>query len=152
MISRSKQNSGQSAVEFTFCFLLFYTVLMAIVEFSLMLYTKVTLQHALSEAGRYMVTGQGMDLTNKNPDARLEAVENRFCSNLVMTGFSCADVASHMTVTCVGGCTQPAGGPGQTVTLTATYTKSWLTGMFAYMLPNPITLTANTTWKNEPYM
>ena len=144
--------TGQSAVELTFGFLFFYTVLMAIVEFSHMLYTKITLQHALSEAGRYMVTGQGQDLTNVNPNARLQAVQNKFCNNLVATGFSCANVASHMTVTCVGGCSAPAGGASQTVTLTANYSRTWFTGMFNSILPSPVNLTANTTWKNEPYM
>jgi Flp pilus assembly protein TadG len=152
-LGRLCRECGQGVVEFTFGFLFFYTVLMSIVEFSYMFYTKVTLQHALSEAGRYMVTGQGMDLTNVNPNARLQAVQNKFCNNLVMAGISCTNVASHLTVTCVGagGCTAPAGGPSQTVTLTATYSRSWFTGMFNHMLP-PLTLTANTTWKNEPYM
>jgi Flp pilus assembly protein TadG len=138
-------------VEFTFGFLFLYTMVMSIVEFSYMFYTRITLQHALSEAGRYMITGQGMDLTHTDPNARLQAVENRFCNNLVATGISCTDVASHMTVTCNGGCTAPAGGPSQTVTLTATYSRTWFTGMFKYLLP-PLNLTANTTWKNEPYM
>ena len=146
-----RRQCGQGVVEFTLGFLLFYTVLMAIVEFSFMFYTKITLQHALSEAGRYMVTGQGMDLTHVNPNARLQAVQNKFCNNLVATGISCTNVASHLTVTCVGGCAAPAGGPSQTVTLTASYTRSWFTGMFNHMLP-PLTLSANTTWKNEPYM
>jgi Flp pilus assembly protein TadG len=149
---RLLRKTGQSAVEMTFGFLFFYTVLMAIVEFSYMLYTKITIQHALSEAGRYMVTGQGQDLTHTDPNARLTAVENKFCNNLVATGISCANVASHITVSCVGGCSAPAGGASQTVTLTANYQRTWFTGMFNYLLPSPVTLTANTTWKNEPYM
>ncbi len=54
MTHRSKNNKGQSAVEFTLGFLLLYTVVMAVVEFSHMFYTKTTLQHAIAEAGRYM--------------------------------------------------------------------------------------------------
>ena len=144
--------AGQSAVELTFGFLFFYTVLMAIVEFSHMLYTKITLQHAIAEAGRYMITGQGTDFSGDNPNARLQAVQNKFCNNLVATGLSCTNVSSHLTLSCLGGCAQAAGGPGQTVTLTATYAKIWFTGMFNYFLPSPVTLSANTTWKNEPYM
>ena len=152
-LSRLCRATGQGAVELTFGFLFFYTVVMAIVEFSHMLYTKITLQHSLSEAGRYMITGQGQDLTQVNLNARLQAVQNKFCNNLVATGISCANVSSHLTVSCVGGaCSAPAGGPSQTVTLTATYSRTWFTGMFNSLLPSPVTLTANTTWKNEPYM
>jgi Flp pilus assembly protein TadG len=146
---------GQAVVETTLSFILFMMVFYAVVEFSHLFYTKVNLQHAVSEAGRYMITGQGLDLSGTNPNARLAAVENRFCQNLIATGLSCANVASHFTVTCVGGCSQPAGGPGQTVTLTVTFTKPWLTAFFNNiipLLPQGITLTANTTWKNEQYL
>ena len=146
------RQSGQAVVEFTLGFLFFYTVLMAIVEFSHLMYTKVNLQHAISTAGRYMITGQGIDNTGKDPDARLKVVEKTFCNNLIATGLDCTNVASHFAVSCVGGCAQAAGGPGQTVTLTVTYTKPWFTGMFKFMLPNPVSLTARTTWKNERYM
>ncbi len=150
-LGRLCRATGQGAVELTVGFLFFYTVLMAIVEFSHMLYTKITLQHAIAEAGRYMITGQGTDFSGNNPNARLQAVQNRFCSNLIATGFSCTNVSAHLTLSCLGGCAQAAGGPGQTVTLTATYAKSWFTGMFNHILPSPVTLSANTTWKNEPY-
>ena len=69
-----------------------------------MFYTKTTLQHAIAEAGRYMITGQGIDHTGTNPNARLQKVQDKFCNNLIATGLSCADVSSHPTLTCVGGC------------------------------------------------
>jgi Flp pilus assembly protein TadG len=152
LLARLRQQGGQSLVEVTLGFLFFYTVLMAIVEFSHILYTKINLQHAVAEAGRYMVTGQGLDPLGLDPNKRLMAVQDKFCKNLVATGFSCSDVSSHFSFSCAGGCSQPVGGPGQTVTLTVTYQKGWFTGMFGYLLPSPITLTANTTWKNENYL
>jgi Flp pilus assembly protein TadG len=136
----------------TFSFLIFMMVFFAIVEFSHLFYTRVNLQHALSEAGRYMITGQGIDLSGTDPNARLATIQNKFCQNLIATGLSCADLVSDMTVTCPGGCAQPAGGPGQTVTLTATYTKPWFTGLFNHLLPAPPLLTSSTTWVNEVYM
>jgi Flp pilus assembly protein TadG len=151
-IAQIKCQRGQAVVEITFSFLIFMMVFFGIVEFSHLFYTKVNMQHALSEAGRYMVTGQGLDLTGTNPNARLAMVQNKFCQNLIATGISCAAIQSAMTVTCAGGCTQPAGGPGQTVTLTATYIKPWFTGLFNQLLPVPVTLTASTTWVNEVYM
>jgi Flp pilus assembly protein TadG len=147
-----RSQKGQAVVEMTFTFILFMAAVFAIIEFSHLLYTKINLQHALSEAGRYMVTGQGLDLSGSNPNARLQVVQNKFCDNLIATGLSCANVTSGMSVTCVGGCTQPAGGPGQTVTLTVTVAKPWMTILFDNLVPGPVTLTSNTTWINEKYM
>jgi len=144
---------GQAVVETTFSFLFFMAALFAIVEFSHLFYTKLNMQHAISEAGRYMITGQGMDLTGTDPNARLAVIKDKFCQNLIATGLSCVDLDSHMTVSCAGGtCAQPAGGPGQTVTLTATYEKPWMIGLFNHLLPVPVTLVSSTTWVNEVYM
>lgn len=40
---------GQAVVELTFAFILFFIMFMAVVEFSHLLYTKVTLQHAYAQ-------------------------------------------------------------------------------------------------------
>jgi Flp pilus assembly protein TadG len=153
LIDRRNSKKGQAVVEFTLGFILFYMILMAVVEFSHLLYTKINLQHAVSEAGRYMVTGQGLDHTGTDPDARLKAVRSRFCGNLLATGLDCTDIASHFAVSCAGGsCSAPAGGPEQTVTLTVTFVKPWFTGLFNYLVPTPATLVAKTTWKNEKYL
>jgi Flp pilus assembly protein TadG len=149
-----RDQRGQAIVETTLSFLIFMMVFFAVVEFSHLFYTRVNLQHALSEAGRHMITGQGIDLSGADPNARLATIQNKFCQNLIATGLSCTDLVSAMTVTCAGGsgCSQPGGGPGQTVTLTATYTKPWFTGLFNHLLGTPPTLTSSTTWVNEVYM
>ena len=144
--------AGQAVVEFTLGFLLFLMVFYAIVEFAHLFYTRVNLNHALSEAGRYMITGQGIDASGSDPEARLTMIKQKFCRNLIATGLSCTDIDTHFEVTCIGGCTQPAGGPGQTVTLTATFQKSWFTGLFDSLMGGPVTLTTSTTWKNEPFL
>ena len=53
-------------VEFTFIALLFFTLIFAIVEFSHLFYTRLNLQHALREAGRLMITGQGYNPSSPN--------------------------------------------------------------------------------------
>lgn len=152
-LAQIKCQRGQAVVEMTFSFIIFMMVFFGIVEFSHLFYTRLNVQHALSEAGRYMVTGQGIDLSGTDPNARLATIKDKFCDNLIATGLSCANLQSAMTVACAGGaCAQPAGGPGQTVTLTATYEKPWFTGLFNHILPVPVTFTASTTWVNELYM
>lgn len=153
LFGKRRSETGQAVVEFTLGFILFYMILMAIAEFSHLLYTKINLQHAVSEAGRYMITGQGLDLTGNDPNGRLKQVQNKFCNNLIATGLSCQNVGSHFAVSCAGGtCSAPAGGPEQTVTLTVTYEKPWFSGLFNYLVPTPATLVAKTTWKNEKYL
>jgi Flp pilus assembly protein TadG len=153
LFGERRSTKGQAVVEFTLGFILFYMILMSIVEFSHLLYTKINLQHAVSEAGRYMITGQGLDHTGMDPNARLKEVQSKFCNNLIATGLSCQNVGSHFSVSCAGGaCSAPAGGPEQTVTLTVTYVKPWFSGVFNYLVPTPATLVAKTTWKNEKYL
>ncbi len=143
---RSKR--GQAVVEFSFAVVLLFMLTFGIVEFSHLFYTELTLQHALREAGRYAVTGQGY---TTNPNDRLTAIQNKFCQKLIGTGLSCTNISSHLAVTCTGGCTQPAGGPGQTVVLTATFTKPWFSSLIRTIVGSTVTFTLSTTWKNEPY-
>ena len=63
-----RNKRGQSVVEFTLAAPLFFAAFYAIIEFSHMLYVRVTVQHALDEAGRYMSLGQGQ--SGSNPSAR----------------------------------------------------------------------------------
>jgi Flp pilus assembly protein TadG len=148
MVELRKKEHGQVIVEFTFIALLFFTLIFAIVEFSHLFYTRLTVQHALREAGRLMITGQGTSLTN--PNARVQAIQQKFCDQLIGTALSCANV--NFTVTCAGGCTQAGGGPNQSVTLTVTFAKSWFTPIFNNFMGGPLTLSVSSTWKNEPYM
>ena len=76
-----KCQRGQAVVELTFSFLIFMTVFYGIIEFSHLLYTKVTLQNALRSAGRYMVTGRtGLDGSGNNIP-RDQMIHNVFCNN-----------------------------------------------------------------------
>ncbi len=166
MCSRSLLRSeGTVVLEAAVAFPIFLMLLMGIIEFTHLSYTKANLQFALTEACRYMVTGQGMG-SPANPNTRMTVIENRFCQNLVGTGLSCTNVHSHFTVTCVNptvctspgpvscaaGCTQPAGGPGQTVTVSVAFNASWVGRWFTHMFPRTVGLSAKSTWKNEPYL
>ena len=147
---------GQAAVELTFAFLLFFTLFMAIVEFSHLLYTKVTLQHALRTAGRYMVTGRtGLD-SYGNPIPRDQMVHDVFCANVIATGLQCPSLASEkFQFTCLPvptPCTQPGGGPEQTVMVTVNLTKPAMMPFASQFFPEGgVPFQVSTTWKNEPY-
>ena len=149
----AKEQKGQAAVELTLGFLLFFAIFMAVVEFSHLIYTKVTLQHALRSAGRYMITGQTSKDGNGNDIARSDAIHNVFCSSVIATGLQCPSLGPDFTFVCLDApCSQPAGGPNQTVMATVTLHKYSLTPFFSqFFSAAGVTLQITSTWKNEPF-
>lgn len=149
-----RKKGGQAVVEMTFGFLIFFTIFMSIVEFSHLLYAKVTLQHALRTAGRYMVTGQtkqagGIDIP------RDQMVHTVFCANVIAAGVVCPPIGGDFKIECLPiptACTQPGGGPNQTVMVTANLAKRALTPFFSqFFSAGGVPFTLSTTWRNEPF-
>ena len=129
-----KSQRAQSTVEFTFVAFFFFALFFAVIEFSHLFYVRLTLQHALKEAGRFMVTGQGGDV-----GARKKAIQGIFEKWLIGTGAGLQSFAMD----------PPDGGKaGDTVKLTATFIKPWFTG---FIPAGPITFSLSNTWKNEPF-
>lgn len=148
---------GQSVVELTFGFLLFFVIFSSVVEFSHLLYTKLTLQHSFREAGRYMITGRTKKDTSQENISRPEVIRNVFCANLISTGLRCPE-ADEFTFTCFKddgskvSCSEPGGGPEQTVNLAATFKKRALFPFFVKVFPEGgVDFQLSTTWKNEPF-
>ena len=152
----TKSQRGQATVEFALTALIFFTVFLAIVEFSHLFYTKLTLQYALREAGRYAVTGRTEDGINRD-----QAILDVFCKNLIGTGLSCPTALpdERFGLTCIPeACTALAGGAGQTVIVTAKFddenAKPLFTGLFSFLpgfSDGKVSFEASTTWKNEPF-
>ncbi len=152
---------GQAVVEFTFGFIIFLTFFMAIVEFSHLVYAKVTLQHALRTAGRYMITGRTQMNQQGNPLPRHEVIHDVFCANMIAAGIQCPALGSgNFTFACLPAgtaCTQPGGGSNQTVLVTVNVRKPSLTPFFSRFFPvdangvRGVPFQLSTTWQNEPY-
>ncbi len=150
-----EREKGQAVVETVFSFLIFFTVFMAIVEFSHLLYAKVTLQYALGSAGRYMVTGRTEQDAQGKDIPRDQMIHSVFCSSIIAAGVQCPSIGSDFSFSCLdngGVCLQPGGGPEQTVFVAVNVRKPALMPFFSQFFPTggvPFRLT--TTWKNEPY-
>jgi Flp pilus assembly protein TadG len=140
ILGHAKSKRGQSIVEFTLAAPLFFLAFYAIIEFSHVFYVRTTLQHALDEAARYMSTGQGQNPAD--PSARLTAIQARFCQNLIATGVTCPTINA----------TNNGGGPEEIVTVTATATKQFFTGLFAWLAPDGMQMTVSTVYQNEPFV
>jgi Flp pilus assembly protein TadG len=143
---------GQAVVELTLGFLIFMTVFYGIIEFSHLLYTKVTLQNALRSAGRYMVTGKTGQDGSGNQIPRDQMIHDVFCSNLIAVGIPCPS-GSAFQYTCLDGAgCPPGGGPDQTVMVTVNVAKPALIPFFSQFLPaGGLPFQLHTTWRNEPY-
>src|SRR5262245_9460613 len=149
-----RRQRGQAVVEMTFAFLIFMTIFYAIIEFSHLLYTKVSLQNALRSAGRYMVTGRTEQDGSGNNIPRDQMIHNIFCSNLFAVGIPCPSGSDFQFI-----CLDPppatacsGGDHDQTVMVTVNLTKPALVPFFSQFFPTggvPFTLSA--TWRNEPF-
>ena len=151
-----QSHRGQAAVELTFAFILFFTLFMAIVEFSHLLYTKVTLQHALRTAGRYMVTGRTGKDGSGNDIPRDKMIHDVFCANVIATGLQCPSLGPSFQFVCLPtpgtACTQPGGGPEQTVLVTVNLKKPAMMPFGKQFFPTGgVPFVLSTTWKNEPF-
>ena len=151
-----RKQSGQAVVEMTLGFLLFFTIFMSIVEFSHLLYAKVTLQHALRTAGRYMVTGQTKKDGSGNNIPRDQMVHTVFCANAIAAGVVCPNLGANFQFVCLPtpgtSCTQPGGGPNQTVMVTVNLAKPAMMPFFSQFYPTGgVPFTLSTTWRNEPF-
>lgn len=149
---------GQGVVEMMFGFLIFFAFFMAIVEFSHLLYAKVTLQHALRTAGRVMITGkQGTSITAPRP--RDEMLHDIFCANVIAAGVQCPPLGPNFQFECINEpCKTDAdaaggtGGPEQTVMVTVSLSKPTLIPFFSQFFPTGgVPLQISTTWRNEPF-
>jgi hypothetical protein len=57
-IARARQK-GVAVVEFAIAAILFFTLVLSILDWSYLFFTNLTMQHAVREGARYAVTGQG---------------------------------------------------------------------------------------------
>src|SRR5664279_3268517 len=121
-------DSGQALVEIAISLAIFFLLVMGTVDFGYLLGTKVTLQNAVRQGGRYAITGQcitgsGGTCSQTRYNSILQIVEN--------TSLGVAK-GSEIVLTCTdkgGGCPNGAGGPGDIVTITVTHPYHFMTGL-----------------------
>ena len=81
--SRRRRSSGNVIIESVFTMLPTFALILAFVDFSLMLFRRSTLQNAVREGCRYAVTFQ--TATGLGQDASIEAVVQQYAMNFVKT-------------------------------------------------------------------
>ena len=142
-------DSGQTLVEFAISLSIFLLLVLGVIDFGYLYSTKVTLQNAVRQGGRYAITGEcitGSDgsCSQTRYNSILQTVENASLGRLN---------SSQISITCQdegGGCPNGAGGPGDVVTITVTYPYNFMTGPIGKFFPSKsYTLTISSTFTNE---
>ncbi len=152
--------SGQTLVEFAIAAMVFLLLLFATIDFGYLYYVKVTLQNAVRQAGRYAITGS----CSAGTDCFVTGTTDRYHSIIqVALAYSFGLIsASDVSITCLpppigrsGGCPGyggGAGGPGDTVMITATYQWNPVTALISKFFTNgSYTFSVSATFKNEAF-
>ena len=153
--SRSGLRRGQSTVEFAAVGLLFFALVVAVMNYAWIFFAKMNVQQAVDDGGRFASTGNHLTTTGGTTESRTQSIINTIQNEISVPNIN---VASNLSICSVdGGCSNnggsaPAGGPGDTVTLSLTSSlpiwTPWLAKLFT---GGDFTFTASTTFKNEPF-
>ena len=158
----NSNESGTTLVELAIVGTFFFVLVFSIIDFGFLFYAKVTLQNAVRQAARYAITGNCTDGTGCFGNG----TGNRY--NTIVTtvrNFGFAVPPTNITVTCLqGSCPSysncgnqdagNAGGPGDTVQVSASYTfRPVIIGPFLRLGfgSSSYPFTVSATFKNETF-
>jgi len=136
-------------VEFAITLGVFLLLVLGTMDFGYLYSTKMTLQNAVRQAGRYAITGQCITGSNGT------CSKNRHDSIIQnVVDYSLGLVSpSQITLTCTdkgGGCINAAGGPTDIITITVNYPYKFLTGPIgAFFTNGTYMITVSSSFQNE---
>lgn len=139
---------GQSLVEFALVAPLFFLLVFGVIDFGRLFFTKVTLQHALREAGRYAVTGQKQATFNRCQSIRNIAQKSAsgLLTNPGSISIEAFDSQGNLDAA------HCAGRPGETVVVSLQTDLTLITPLIGRYFPNGVyTFKVSTSFKNEPF-
>jgi Flp pilus assembly protein TadG len=148
-------DSGQAMVESALAFSVFLLLIMATIEFGYMFSSKLTLQNAVRQAGRYAITGQC--ITGSNGTCSITRYNSVLQTLETYSGglLNSANVGADVTLSCTnqgGGCPNSAGGPGDLVTISVSYPYPFVTPVIAPFFPShKYTIKVSAAFANEPF-
>lgn len=145
----SKSCQGQTLVETALVLMTFFLLTFALMDFSWLLFNQMNMQDAVREAGRYASTGQHLP-DPKNPGFNLSRATS---ITQVVYQYKMGANVDNLVISSAGGGVGSAGGPSDTVTITATCDIPLLTTAVGKFLgaDNKFHFTVSSTFKNEPF-
>ncbi|MFZ0313820.1 MAG: TadE/TadG family type IV pilus assembly protein [Candidatus Korobacteraceae bacterium] len=155
-----RNDSGQALIEVAFSIGIFLLLVMGTIEFGNLFNTKSTLQNAVRQAGRYAITGQCIGGAGTCTESRYNSILTKV-ENTSDGYINSGNVATDVSVTCAdggsgclnsSGTADPAGGPGDLITITVTYPYAFVTGPIAkFFGGGTYTITVSSSFKNEAF-
>jgi len=118
-------------------------MLAGIFDFGRHFYTRLTLRHAVAEAGRFAITGAVLtDPNTGQPMSRANSIVKTIVDNAASLNVSVANIV----ILPPGG-----GGPGEVVTIRATYRDHFVMApIVAFFATGYVDFDVSTTMMNEP--
>lgn len=147
-------DAGQSLIEVSLSLLMFFLLIMGGIDFGYLISTKVTLQNAVRQAGRYAVTGQCIAGSN---GACSQSRYNSIVQTLqtASLGILNSSNANDVSITCTnegGGCPNNAGGPGDLIKISVSYPYAFITPLISpFFSHSAYTITVGGAFTNEPF-
>ena len=133
---------GQSLVEFTLAVPIAVFLILATVEMGQHFYTRITVRHAVQEAGRYATTGQVMiDASTGLPLTRAESIKNVLAAKAIALNIDVNDITLNPS---------DGGGPDEIVQVSLNYTYDFGPAVSPLFFPPTMDITVSTSVKNEP--
>jgi hypothetical protein len=146
----ARRAGGLATVEAAIVLPVFFLILFTLIDFSRYFFTQITLQHAMREGGRFAVTGRQLPdpLNPMSLQARLASVRQ-----IVKQAAVGVDVdVSDIRISSVKGGQDSAGVPGDTVTISMSYTFEFVTPLVGqFFNDGSNTFTVSTSFRNEPF-
>lgn len=141
---------GMELVELTILLPVFLLLMFATIDFSRLVFTQTTLQHAMREGGRFGVTGDRLPDPDdpKSMQSRIDSIRN--VVNKAATGVN-VDPAGISISSARGGASN-AGGPGDTLTISMNYRFVFVTPLVGQFFDDgAYTIRVSTSFRNEPF-
>lgn len=144
---RSRDDGG-ATMEFALVATMLFTMMFGCFEFACLMYSQITLQHAVREAGRYAMTGNHLD-DPAHPGQKLS--RSASITQVAQAAAMGLDVANIHISSVLGG-NNNAGGPGDTVTISLTANLPLMTALIGqYFAHGTYTTTVSASFRNEPF-
>lgn len=146
---RKLRQFGVYITELAIILPLFLLLLIGVLDFSRLMYTQITLEHAIREGGRFGVTGNRLpgeepgDLLN-----RIDSIKRVIEDYAVGVNVNTADIE----ISTVDGGDGDAGGGGELFTISLTHSVDLVTPLIAEFFDDgKYTFTVETSFRNEPF-
>lgn len=144
---RSRDDGG-ATMEFALVATMLFTVMLGCFEFSSLMYSQITLQNAVRQAGRYAMTGNHLP----DPNHAGQTLSRTASITKVAQQSAMGLDVSNIQISSAQGGTNNAGGPGDTVTISLTANLPLMTALVGqYFSDGRYTTTVSASFRNEPF-